>query len=745
MGQIILDVEAENNLIILSLDIKNAYGTLSRRQILKGLFGFAPGLVKWFKWAYGKRTPLVYGDGQIVGWNSTGCRQGDPLSALCFCVGIHDLLGEISECVENIKTRVVQCSAIGGVYSYIDDINIFVDGRVANMVAEEVREIFSRHRLSLSEPKCKFIVNEESVLDFDVALGDNVFGLENEGMVLLGNPTGSSNFRLNEIRKIVQKSGKSIPALSNLLPWSRWNLLRHCITAKLGYIARVSEFELGVDAFRSFDSKVDDAVLKMAKIGGGDDDEDTRSLVKAICSLPLALGGLGIPRLAGVTGETACLLSRQLIYEFLEQHNPELLSGAFRKWNQIHLGSAEEGEGDEDFDILGINYFYSGGGIDGAATTTRRPSLVLASGEETIREEALSSRDSVSMRREARIICRFVPEEDEARNARAIKREISSRRAKEIVKTLHEQGRVAEATWFNSSQFKGSGRWLAGPGGQLYGKYAFRNSDEYVAALRMRLLLSPASSGVSDSRGAVTCKCGTLVDLKSRPFHALDCSESQWYHIHRHNAVRDTLEEFLKKYCSENDYIILKEPKVAPLMATDLIVSEAQIRSRSRNRIRQSVREFRLNGFDERRNGDIRADLGILSVLRRQYIDVVVVNPAAESYRRIHDETTDIQREALFGQSFAVEHRLEAKKRRYRPLLGDTVDDPNFFVPFIVEATGKLGHHAEQLVHAVALEAGTSWARSLLINQIGATIARNNAMMAQAWMRPLLQQTSSRL
>jgi hypothetical protein len=78
------------------------------------------------------------------------------------------------------------------------------------------------------------------------------------------------------------------------------------------------------------------------------------------------------------------------------------------------------------------------------------------------------------------------------------------------------------------------------------------------------------------------------------------------------------------------------------------------------------VREFRLNGFDERRNGDIRADLGILSVLRRQYIDVVVVNPAAESYRRIHDETTDIQREALFGQSFAIEHRLEAKKRRYR-------------------------------------------------------------------------------
>jgi hypothetical protein len=72
------------------------------------------------------------------------------------------------------------------VYSYIDDINIFVDGRVANAVAEEVKEIFSRHRLSLSESKCRFLVNEESVLDIDVDLGNNIFRIENDGMVLLG-------------------------------------------------------------------------------------------------------------------------------------------------------------------------------------------------------------------------------------------------------------------------------------------------------------------------------------------------------------------------------------------------------------------------------------------------------------------------------------------------------------------------------------------------------------------------------
>jgi hypothetical protein len=169
-------------------------------------------------------------------------------------------------------------------------------------------------------------------------------------------------------------------------------------------------------------------------------------------------------------------------------------------------------------------------------------------------------------------------------------------------------------------------------------------------------------------------------------------------------------------------------------------------RSRNNRLSQQSVRQFRSSRQDERRNGVTRADLGILSSLRRQFIDVVVVNPAAESYRTIRNEDLELDREAEGGQSFAVEHRVEAKKRIYRPILGDNVDDPNFFVPFIVEATGRLGQQAERFIDAVLQESGaSSGAKSFLVDKIGATIARNNAMMAKAWVRPLLRRTSSRL
>jgi hypothetical protein len=456
--------------------------------------------------------------------------------------------------------------------------------------------------------------------------------------------------------------------------------------------------------------------------------------------MPLALGGLGISRYAGLAGEAACLLSRQLTYEFLEKYNPELLSGAFHTWNPIFLGAAEEEE-QEDEDN---NKYFSSGEI-----RAKWPGFILASGEEKIKEDALSRVEHWTIRRSSREICRFIPEsENEARHARTIKREIISRRANQMVNLLHQNGQVAESIWLKSSQYKGSGRWLSGPGGRFYGKYAFRNNEEYRTALRMRLLLSLASSDVGDSRGAVLCKCGSLVDLKSRPFHALDCDKSQWFHIHRHNAVRDTLEEFLQKHFKAVDCAILREPKVVvDLVEEDRAIAVRDSRNRNNRLSQHSVRHFRLSRQDERRNGETRADLGIFSSIRRQFIDVVVVNPAAESYRSIRNESLDLDREAAGGHSFAVEHRVEAKKRIYRPILGDNVDDPNFFVPFIVEATGRLGQQAERFVDSVLQELGASSgaAKSILIDKLGATIARNNAMMAKAWVSPLLRRTSSRL
>ena len=73
-----------------------------------------------------------------------------------------------------------------------------------------------------------------------------------------------------------------------------------------------------------------------------------------------------------------------------------------------------------------------------------------------------------------------------------------------MLDSLQNSGRTTEATFFRGSKFKGSGRWLTGRGGVFYGKFSFRSNDEYKVALRTRLLLSPALSGV-DVGSTILC------------------------------------------------------------------------------------------------------------------------------------------------------------------------------------------------------------------------------------------------
>ena len=58
-------------------------------------------------------------------------------------------------------------------------------------------------------------------------------------------------------------------------------------------------------------------------------------------SLPTGLGGLGIPRFAGLAGDTACLLSREKTYEYLEEYQPTLLRSAEFNWPQIAMGRSK--------------------------------------------------------------------------------------------------------------------------------------------------------------------------------------------------------------------------------------------------------------------------------------------------------------------------------------------------------------------------------------------------------------------
>ena len=131
-----------------------------------------------------------------------------------------------------------------------------------------------------------------------------------------------------------------------------------------------------------------------------------------------------------------------------------------------------------------------------------------------------------------------------------------------------------------------------------------------------------------------------------------------------------------------------------------------------------SIRDLRERTIADKAARQCRGDIGMYTDGSRLLVNVAVVGDAtAPSSRKpppLSDEPADPQADAstarrrphqrqddadqqdpvlprLPGQSFVIEHRVREKKNKFRPFLGADVDNPRRFVPFVLEASGRLG------------------------------------------------------
>ena len=291
-----------------------------------------------------------------------------------------------------------------------------------------------------------------------------------------------------------------------------------------------------------FDAAIDNCILSLAQLPSTlREDPGGVPWFFLLRSIPLALGGLGIPRQSGIDGETACLLSRETSYLFLESHYPGLIFGTRANWPAIDLGGAE------DVTIRGIDPHEE----ELFDSQDQYPPLFLSSGEMYILDIADKPEVPLEQRRDERMLWYRAagPNGVSTISARTIRRAAHKRRALLLIKYLDGRDMQSRSIWLRRSQFKGSGRWLDGPGGGIfYGPSAFRSAAEYRSSLRMRLLQSPASSDVGASDGTVLCSCKRLINIHDQPFHCIDCAANQCFFIGRHNAVRDILIAFLRRH-----------------------------------------------------------------------------------------------------------------------------------------------------------------------------------------------------
>ena len=210
--------------------------------------------------------------------------------------------------------------------------------------------------------------------------------------------------------------------------------------------------------------------------------------------------------------------------------------------------------------------------------------------------------------------------------------------------------------WHLSCSYRGSGAWLT-PGPRPASRRL--PADAFKDNLSLRLLLPAAWAPPGHF---VACQhCAPYPDdpeqVADYRFHGLNCRRGQGARTTRHDEVRNVLVRGLQRLFGRQ--AVLVEPRLGPNLCEP----------------------------------DITLTTGAGVV----HLDVSIVNPASDSYRHLHCDTTPLA---------VATHWEQRKAARYRDTLTSLGLDDTALVPFVVEATGRLGVAATSFLDSLALRPG---------------------------------------
>jgi hypothetical protein len=257
----------------------------------------------------------------------------------------------------------------------------------------------------------------------------------------------------------------------------------------------------------------------------------------------------------------------------------------------------------------------------------------------------------------------------------------------------------SELAWWLSARDKGIALWLHGATHQAP---ILRMDDAtFRQCLRLRLLFSslpPEPNAVFECQA---CREQQDPDADTAAFHGMLCCNHQRQKIARHNAVRDCLADFLRRVYG-NDRVSLEQrveaPNTAPVVV-DIVLSTGQ---------------------------------------ETYWLDVAIPHPSSRIY---------VQRNSHNIPLVAARHMESKKRDKYRPALQALGWNDSALVPFVIEATGRMGAAAtaflakikEDLAHRPHVADAPTRASNFFLQRISTLLGKFNAKMELSYIDSRLQ------
>ena len=654
-GRIIqLSMKADTDNQAISLDITNAFPNISRGRIWHSLTGPFEQLRHSFKWMYGGPSAIYNSKGKLLLHTETGVMQGDPLSSLFFCVAFQGSLKKIYTEVEELHAvgqSPIETFFGGRVIAYMDDITILSHGQHVDRCIEVAGRILGEVGMQLNSSKTTVIRGFRKETQYKGSVA-NV----NVGVILgvpIGHDVAERKIMLSEISDEISRELDTLDR-ADVHRFVKFNIIRSCINTSLTYLDRVyddTENEY-IDFVKQVDKRVDLSILRLASLPETLFNENVHLKRSIIRELPQRLGGLGLGRHSGWHGEKSRYLSEQITREQLLDYYQDVqdIMEAMGNWK-----------------VSRMDRIMNGAPVESWWEQENGEAPVVRGVEDPAMVPVVEIVDDLAVEQEG----------DYKKKAREKTASFHDCGREKVLLTLRTQGQRDWMAWFRSSSFRGSGRWLQGVGGNLQGQFQLTQDNQYMIALRLRLL-----DGTISLNRTSCPECGRVLDPQHQSLHLLDCKKGRWYWIKRHNVVRDLLAATCKRlgYAVEVEKEVYRPPAPAPDQGASANAAEA-----------------------------LRADVVYRDNAQSVLIDVTIADPAGESYARLHpDEVED-----------AVAKERESQKRLHY----DRVRPNYHIVPFVVEATGRLGPAARTWMKDTFRD---PMVRAALRDRIGAKIMQLN-------------------
>jgi len=322
---------------LLKIDIGNAFNACDRARVLRELYAL-PELAQLHRiaeFAYSMPSPLLLQgcDGATIR-SENGIRQGDPLSAILFCVYMRDVLRRVAK-----EANVT-------LYAFFDDINIVGEPTEVIAALSALQRLLPSMSLTCNTAKSKFVYFHDSVAPLmrrvKDTLAEHNITLHQEWIDLVGAVVGRDDAAIKAGLAAQLAADRGDDAffrrlqLEELPVQSAMLLLRQCATPCMNYAMRCTPPECIAEQAAHFDEQVMHAAatckLKLRK-----HEQDER--VQRILRSKLSHGGFGLTSAlqtspAAYLGSLAAVREAPALAAYSNEKHPLPASTQLHGWIQ---------------------------------------------------------------------------------------------------------------------------------------------------------------------------------------------------------------------------------------------------------------------------------------------------------------------------------------------------------------------------------------------------------------------------